>query len=583
MDELQIRRILVATDLSHASEPAMEFAADLAARLDAEIILFHALPPVWFAGYGLVNRSEMEQSVDDQIEETRGTLGRLAAERFRGGRSVTVRVVTGSAIESIRDAATRDEADLIVMGTHGYHPGIRHLLGSVAQGVLRTTSRPVITVPLGCDLSKGRVPKILCPVDFSLMGRRGAALAAELGRLINAEVIILHLVGAGEAETEECERSLRDWLPHRVIESSNLTISVLRGDPAEEVVRVAKDEDVGLIVLSARRKIFADVTAIGTTTERVIRHAPCPVLTSMCISESGENLERTCGAEPDAKRGRSERLSWPPAGISRRIAIYVAAFAALAIGAPLGALLIRMSLGADVSEELSTNAFFYLYMLVGTLIVFTASGWWAGRRADDLGRSAADYRALSELDELTGLQNIRWFDERYTRALEEAERFQLPLSLMFIDLDHLKRINDDHGHQAGSAALLHVARMIMREKRESDDAARWGGDEFAVLMKGADAYSAERVARAIIDALRDRPLEYLGTRIPVNVTIGIATTDEGLRGDLLGEADARLQRGKAEGRDRIVSALPASGPDDRTDRSAPAGHGESGLPGRAGS
>lgn len=224
----------------------------------------------------------------------------------------------------------------------------------------------------------------------------------------------------------------------------------------------------------------------------------------------------------------------------------------LALGAPAGALLLRLILGSPgVLSELSSNRFFYLYTLIGTSIVFGASGFIAGLRADNLARVRDHFHDLSEHDELTGLLNSRAFWDRYRRAVEKANRYHEPLSLIFVDVDHLKDLNDRAGHRFGNLTLLHVSEAILASKRAEDVAARWGGDEFGVLMSGANADAAIRVAADILKTVSDAPVRTSRDERTVSVTIGIASTAGGTNADgLFDRADQALYLGKARGGNR---------------------------------
>jgi diguanylate cyclase (GGDEF)-like protein len=227
--------------------------------------------------------------------------------------------------------------------------------------------------------------------------------------------------------------------------------------------------------------------------------------------------------------------------------------ALLGIGAPLGALLLRLGLGAgDPLRELRQESFFYVYDFVGTALVFGAGGFFAGRRADRLRRGREHFRDLAEHDELTQLPNERSFQNRYGRVVARARRFGEPLSLLMVDVDELKKINDRHGHAAGSAALAHIARVLGESKRTEDMAARWGGDEFVILMPGATAEAAGRLAQTILERLHSRPLLVNGRPLPVTVTIGIASGAPSSPEELFETADRALYAGKAQGRNRFV-------------------------------
>ncbi len=226
----------------------------------------------------------------------------------------------------------------------------------------------------------------------------------------------------------------------------------------------------------------------------------------------------------------------------------------LGMGAPVGALLIRILGGVrDIPAEIAANSFFYLYALIGTSLVFGLAGCVEGRRAERIRWSRDAYRNLAEHDELTALANARAFDEHQRRAVEHSVRYREPLSLLLLDVDQLKAVNDTMGHKAGGQALVRVAEVLMECKREDDLAARWGGDEFALLMRGADVVAARRQAEAIVGCLRSRPLRVGARERPISVTIGIATSVGGSARDLFERADRALYSGKAAGRNCVVS------------------------------
>jgi diguanylate cyclase (GGDEF)-like protein len=219
----------------------------------------------------------------------------------------------------------------------------------------------------------------------------------------------------------------------------------------------------------------------------------------------------------------------------------------LGFGAPVGSFLLRFALHAEVRRQpcadLHAQAFFYLYELVATSLVFAISGLVAGRRADRLRQGEAFYHELAEHDALTGLHNHRAFMDRYRRALERAVATQRPLALILLDVDQLKAINDELGHSAGNRALMRVADALHRSKRAADVAARWGGDEFAILMEGADLTAAMRVAEGVVAHLEH-----------VTVTIGIcAAARPSPAVDVFEAADRALLAGKVRGRNTIES------------------------------
>ena len=237
------------------------------------------------------------------------------------------------------------------------------------------------------------------------------------------------------------------------------------------------------------------------------------------------------------------------------LALYTLVGVVLAIGAPAGALLLRVLMGVrDPWLEIRSNAFFYLYEHIGTSIVFGLAGLAAGLRAERLRRGRDLYHSLAEHDPLTQLANAQAFQEHYRRSLEHAARFREPLSLLLVDVDKLKSLNDDFGHSCGSAALVHVAGTLAACKRADDVAARWGGDEFTLLMPGADGAAARRQARAILDHLRDSPMLHGGLSHAVSVTIGAASSGPDGANGLFDRADAALYAGKRAGGGQLNEA-----------------------------
>lgn len=223
---------------------------------------------------------------------------------------------------------------------------------------------------------------------------------------------------------------------------------------------------------------------------------------------------------------------------------------ALGTAAPLGAFLMRWTLGAhDPAREFHDHAFFYLYELAGTCTVFGIGGYLEGRRADRLRRGRDRFRVLAERDDLTELPNRRSFQTHFRRAAARSMRFGEPVAILMVDVDELKKINDRFGHAAGNAALLHVAEALRESKREEDMAARWGGDEFAILMPGAAPEAAGRLAESILHRLNTRPLSIERRPLFVTVTIGIAGDASPRSLDaLFRKADAALYSAKAAGR-----------------------------------
>lgn len=181
--------------------------------------------------------------------------------------------------------------------------------------------------------------------------------------------------------------------------------------------------------------------------------------------------------------------------------------------------------------------------------------------------NAANHERLKRAgltDPLTGVHNRRYFDERVGEEVDRARREGRPLSCLFLDLDHFKAVNDNHGHQSGDAVLQEVARRLKRHMRMSDVLARYGGEEFAALLVQTDARAAAEIAERIRSEVSDQPVRLAdGGRLGVSLSIGCATLAEatGARAaDLIEAADAALYRAKRGGRNRVeTGALAAAG------------------------
>jgi diguanylate cyclase (GGDEF)-like protein len=189
--------------------------------------------------------------------------------------------------------------------------------------------------------------------------------------------------------------------------------------------------------------------------------------------------------------------------------------------------------------------------------VFAGFGFLLGRRTDRLEKSRDLYEDLATHDGLTHLLNASAFQRHYSRAVEDSRRSREPISLLLVDVDHLKRINDRYGHSVGNDALLQVARALDSCKRPGDLACRWGGDEFAIVMPGAPESAAVRLAESILENLHAAPAM---AEERVSVTIGVASEFPGARGqNLFDLADRALYAGKQAGRGQLRVAAATLG------------------------
>jgi diguanylate cyclase (GGDEF)-like protein len=155
---------------------------------------------------------------------------------------------------------------------------------------------------------------------------------------------------------------------------------------------------------------------------------------------------------------------------------------------------------------------------------------------------------LADTDTLTPLPNRRRFERELERAVSQASRHGTPAAVLYIDLNSLKRVNDRHGHMAGDAALIHVARLLQGLIRSSDVVARIGGDEFGLILDHLDHNSAIETAERIGRCIGSNPLDLGGSEVRLQAAIGVATILPGdSASDVMSRADRNMYRAKSEG------------------------------------
>jgi diguanylate cyclase (GGDEF)-like protein len=202
----------------------------------------------------------------------------------------------------------------------------------------------------------------------------------------------------------------------------------------------------------------------------------------------------------------------------------------------------RMGLNRFTDEDLET----------ATLFAHTAAmAWHNAQLYQELARRAST-------DGLTGLYNSRWLREAGESEIAESRRRGMPLSVVLVDLDHFKAINDTGGHAAGDAVLQRVATELRRITRAGDSAVRLGGEEFILVLRDAEATGATRVAGELRRALRNVPIPVACTGINhITASIGIASfPEQGTRlEELIRAADVAMYQAKRGGRDQVKLSL----------------------------
>lgn len=201
------------------------------------------------------------------------------------------------------------------------------------------------------------------------------------------------------------------------------------------------------------------------------------------------------------------------------------------------------------ADALQTLTFFTTFMVVllGTMgFVFLSRD-----RADEINRQ------MAAQDALTGSANRRALIAALQRDVARAVRTEEPLSLMMVDIDHFKRINDRWGHLAGDQVLRKVVEVLRARVRHQDLVGRYGGEEFMVLLPGADLMGATALARQLCSAVEATPCVFEGREIRVTVSIGVAggsVTSLDRWDTLIAAADRALYEAKNAGRNRVVGS-----------------------------
>jgi nucleotide-binding universal stress UspA family protein len=276
-----IRKILFPSDLSPVSERALDHAQLLAERFDARLTLYHVregLEP---------HRGSVDEEVGRRAERAaREHLGRRA-DRLHVPHAVLVHHGPSAEKALLRYIAMA-RPDLIVMATHG-RGALKHLvLGSVAEAVLNRSHRPVLCVRAPAHGVALPYRRVLVPTDLSLPSRRAFPMAAHIARAFDAEIVAVHVAPppevaslAGVTEVVETatvdQAEVWDFLQPD-FGGLRATVRVPEGMAADGIIEVATQERVDLIVMSTCGHDSVGDRIRGSHTERVVRHAPCPVL-----------------------------------------------------------------------------------------------------------------------------------------------------------------------------------------------------------------------------------------------------------------------------------------------------------------
>lgn len=303
---IEIKSILCPVDFSEFSRHALAHAVVIARWYEATVTVFHAYaavpPPVLFSSnLGPVPAEPIPSPPAHEIREAMlGDLKRFADSASTAGAQVRFEARPGSAVRAILDEAESLHADFIVLGTHGRGGLDRLVLGSVTEKVLRKASCPVLTVPppVSAPAADALVlfKRILCPIDFSDPSMTALSYGVSLAQEADAQLLLLHVIEGMpdsmpwtqpnafiieylHATEKEALARLQAAIPQEASTWCRPEELLATGKPYREILRLARDRDVHLIVMGVHGRNPLDLMVLGSTTNQVVRAATCPVLT----------------------------------------------------------------------------------------------------------------------------------------------------------------------------------------------------------------------------------------------------------------------------------------------------------------
>jgi len=201
-------------------------------------------------------------------------------------------------------------------------------------------------------------------------------------------------------------------------------------------------------------------------------------------------------------------------------------------------------------------------IIIGSIAVIVAASvllsffyWFVGRIGERMARDESQLQKMATHDGLTGLLNRQQFDLMLDDLIARCARYGRPASLLMIDIDYFKRVNDTHGHQAGDAVLVELGRRLMDHTRVNDRVYRYGGEEFAILLPETDPAGASLFAQRLCETLANEPCDLSdGTQLSITVSIGVASCPDHANAaqTLISAADKALYTAKQTGRNRVA-------------------------------
>jgi diguanylate cyclase (GGDEF)-like protein len=220
----------------------------------------------------------------------------------------------------------------------------------------------------------------------------------------------------------------------------------------------------------------------------------------------------------------------------------------LSMGALLGWFVLQWLAGRDPFSEEHFDPLLNIYMTLATGLVFSALGYAIGRREQVI-------TSMALTDALTGLYNKRYFKNRLEQEFVRHQRYATPLTIIHLDIDFFKRVNDCFGHQAGDEVLKTLASTIMDNCRKNEISARVGGEEISIIACDCDLKAAENLAERIRSEIEKGCIIWQNHKIKVTASFGIAsaTADTLTAWEIYQQADEALYEAKKAGRNRVCT------------------------------
>ncbi|MFB3923299.1 MAG: universal stress protein [Terriglobia bacterium] len=280
MTKFAPRRILCPVDFSEQSVAALRVAGNMARIFDAEVLVLHAQQfdaPVYFTAAQV---QSLKAQLRRSLRSAREYLEEFVRINLPRGVSRSIRVAEHDPVEAILAMDREWRPDLLVMGTHGRTGWTRIRLGSVMESIFRQMRGPLITVgPKVKAVGRGPLRRIVSPVDLNDISRGTFQYSLALAERTKAEVIALHVLEPTvEPGRNGDVKELCDWVSPEARAHCSVHELVRSGTPADRIVAEAKSARADLIVLGAQPRSYLGGLVFGSTTEAVVRTAPCPVM-----------------------------------------------------------------------------------------------------------------------------------------------------------------------------------------------------------------------------------------------------------------------------------------------------------------